>query len=121
MAEAKATREIFAKAKVAAATDNLDALLDKFSYWKAIRVCAWIRRFFFNFRTRKISRATGPLTTQELNLVKLLWETNEQERAREDEYYQEGLLQSINQPNPDGVLECRGLIQGHYPVYLPDS
>lgn len=69
MAEAKATREIFAKAKVAAATDNLDALLDKFSYWKAIRVCAWIRRFFFNFRTRKISRATGPLTTQELNLV----------------------------------------------------
>lgn len=73
MAEAKATREIFAKAKVVAATDNLDALLDKFSYWKAIRVCAWIRRFFFNFRTRKISRATGPLTTQELNLVKLLW------------------------------------------------
>ena len=97
MAEAKATREIFAKAKAAAATDNLDALLDKFSYWKAIRVCAWIRRFFFNFRTRKISRATGPLTTQELNLVKLLWETNEQERAREDEYYQEDLLQSINQ------------------------
>ena len=50
MAEAKATREIFAKAIAATATDNLDALLDEF--------------------------------------VKLLWEKNEQEKAREDEYYQ---------------------------------
>ena len=83
MAEAKATREIFAKAIAATATDNLDALLDKF--------------------------------------VKLLWEKNEQERAREDEYYQEDRLQLNLQPNPDGVLECRGRIQGHYPVYLPDS
>lgn len=25
------------------------------------------------------------------------------------------------QPNGEGVLECRGLIQGEYPMYLPDS
>ena len=25
------------------------------------------------------------------------------------------------QPNVDGVLECRGRIQGEYPIYLPDS
>ena len=62
-----------------------------------------------------------PLTTQELNLVKLLWEKKVQERAREDEHYQEDRLQLNLQPNPDSVLECRGQIQGHYPVYLPDS
>ena len=39
MAEAKATREMFAVALAATATDELDALLDKFCYWKAIRVC----------------------------------------------------------------------------------
>ena len=39
MAEAKATREMFAVALAATATDELDALLDKFFYWKAIRVC----------------------------------------------------------------------------------
>ncbi|XP_068726452.1 uncharacterized protein [Montipora capricornis] len=67
MAEAKATRKIFAAALAATATDELDALLDKFCYWKAIRAYAWIKRFLFNVRTR--TRMTGPLTTQELNLV----------------------------------------------------
>ena len=121
MAEAKATREIFAGAILTTLTDDLDALLDKFSYWKAIRACAWIRQFSFNVRTKNTSRATRPLTTQELKLVKLLWEKKVQERAREDEHYQEDQVQLNLKPNPDGVLECRGRIQGHYPVYLPDS
>ena len=38
MAEAKATREIFAV--VVAVTDELDDVLEKFTYWKAIKVCA---------------------------------------------------------------------------------
>lgn len=25
------------------------------------------------------------------------------------------------QSNADGMLECRGCIQGHYPVYQPDN
>lgn len=33
----------------------------------------------------------------------------------------EYLLQLNLQPNTDGVLECRGRIQGHYPIYLPDG
>ena len=44
-----------------------------------------------------------------------------QDRAREDERYQEDRLQLNLQPNSDGELKCRGRIQGHYPVYLPDS
>ena len=55
MAQAKATREIFAGAIATTSTDDLDALLDKFSYWKAIRVCAWIRQFSFNVRTKNTS------------------------------------------------------------------
>ena len=116
MAEAKATRKIFAVAVAATASDELDVLLDKFCYWKAIRACAWIKRFLFNARTRKTSRTIGPLTAQELKLVELLWEKRLQERAKEDKHYQEDGL-----PNTDGVLECRGRIQGHYLVYLPDS
>ena len=49
---------------------------------------------------------TGPLTTQELNLVKLFWKKRVQDRAREDERYQEDRLQLNLQPNSDGVLEC---------------
>ena len=44
-----------------------------------------------------------------------------QTRAAADKHYQEDRLQLDLQPNPDGVLECRGRIQGHFPVYFPDS
>ena len=41
--EAKATGDVFAVA--IAETDELDMLLEKFSYWKVMRICAWIMRF----------------------------------------------------------------------------
>ena len=112
MVEAKATREIFAAA--IAVTDELDTLLEKFSYWKTIKVCAWVTRFLHNIRLAKTNRLTEPLTTEEINRVKLFWEKRVQARATADERYQED-------PNAEGVLECRGRIQGDYPVYLPDN
>lgn len=84
MPEAKATCQIFAVALAATATDERDALLDKFCYWKAIRLCTLIEQFFFNICTRKTSTKTAPLSKQELNLVKLLSEKRVQDRARED-------------------------------------
>ena len=44
-----------------------------------------------------------------------------QARATADGRYQEDVLQLNLQPNRDGVLECRGRIQGHYPIFLPDG
>ena len=35
--------------------------------------------------------------------------------------YQEEKLQLNLQANEDGVLECRGRVQGHYPIFLPDG
>ena len=77
---------------------------------------AWIKRFSFNAkqynREKKIS---GPITTsgnrtnaefldQEQNIPKF-----EEDRAR------------LNlQENKEHILECRGRIQGEFPVYLPD-
>ena len=116
MVEAKATREIFAAA--IAVTDELDTLLEKFSYWKTIKVCAWVTRFLHNIRLAKTNRLTGPLTTEEINRVKLFWEKRVQARATADERYQEDRLQLNLQPNAEGLLECRGRIQGDYPVYL---
>ena len=43
LAEAKATRDVFAVA--IAETDELDTLFEKFSYWKVMGICAWIMRF----------------------------------------------------------------------------
>ena len=118
-AEAKATREIFAVA--IPATDDLDAVLANHDYWKALRVCAWIMRFACNSRTSKGTRMTGPLTTKEMDFVRLFWEKRAQTRGAEDDRYNEDRLQLNLQPRPDGVLECRGRIQGDYPIYLPDT
>ena len=38
-----------------------------------------------------------------------------------DEHFQEDKLQLNLQWNADGVLECRGRIQGEHPIFLPDS
>ena len=49
--EAKATQDVFAMA--VAETDELDMLLEKFSYWKVMRMCAWIMRFTATLVQRK--------------------------------------------------------------------
>ena len=101
-------------------TDELDDVLEKYPYWKAIKLCAWVLRFLHNVRSGKTSRWTGPLTTEEMNRVKCFWVKRVQARATADQRYREDQLQLNLQPNAEGILECRGRIQGHYPVYLPD-
>ena len=44
-----------------------------------------------------------------------------QARATADGRYQEDKLQLNLQKNEDGVLECRGRVQDHYLIFLPDG
>jgi len=119
LAGAKAKRDLLAVA--VAATDELDDLLQKCSHWKTIRVAAWINRFIRNARTEKIKRLGGLLTAEEMKQAEFFWVKRVQTRATADGRYQEDVLQLNLQPNRDGVLECRGRIQGHYPIFLPDG
>ena len=102
-------------------TDELDTLLEKFSYWKVMRICAWITQFIRNARSAKMRRLTRQLTTEETKKANVFWVKQVQTRAPLDKYYQEDQLQLNLQPHSEGVLECQGRIQGHHPVYLPDS
>lgn len=91
MAEVKATREVFAVA--IATTDELDILLQKFTYWKTMKICAWMMRFVHNVRSKTIGRLKGPLTTEETNKAKIFWVKRVQMRATADKHYQEDRLQ----------------------------
>ena len=104
-----------------AETDELDTLLEKFRYSKVKRICSWIMQFIRNARSAKMRRLTGPLSTEETNKASAFWVKRVQTKAPLDKYYREDQLQLNLKPNSEGVLECRGRIQGHYPVYLPDS
>ena len=85
LTEAKAIRDVFAVA--IAETDELDTLLEKFSYWKVMRICAWITRFIRNARSAKMRKLTGPLTTEETNKANVFWVKRVQTRAPLDKYY----------------------------------
>ena len=114
-AEAKATKELFARAE--ATNYPLDDILAKFTLTKAMRVSAWVSRFARNIRLPKEERISGPLTIQEIHDQHTAWTKRAQanHETRKDEECV-GL-----QVNDQGLLECRGRLQGHYPIYLPDQ
>lgn len=118
-AEAKVTREVFAGAREV--TDEFDVLVEKFALWKVLRVCAWILRFVNNTRKHKEQRTNGPLTTDEIEKQTLFWVARAQNSAKGREKFEEDRLQLNLQERQNGLLECRGRIQGDYPIYLPDS
>ena len=65
-------------------------------------------------------RTYGPLRTEEIEHQKKWWTRRVQHEARNKPKFQEYLELKL-QENHEGILECRGRIQGVYPVYLPDN
>ena len=94
-------------------------LLSKFTYWKTLRVIAWVLRFAGNTRCTLVQRVTGPVTTTELEKAEKLLTLQGQQQI--DETFPEDQLRLNLQANKDGVLECRGRVQGLYHVYIPGS
>ena len=77
---------------------------------------AWIARFIYNCQhPNDVIR--GPLTTDELMSQHGFWI----KRAQQSRDNEEDRLRLNLQPNEQGILQCRGRVQGEYPIYLPDS
>ena len=118
-AEAKASKQIFA---LAVQSNNvMDEPLLRSSLWRTLRVGTWVARFLRNSKSPRNQRIKGPLTTEEINKQRLFWEKKTQKQWKGSDQFQEDQLRLNLQPNRKEVLECRGKIQGNYPVHLPDS
>ena len=91
--------------------------------WKTLRVCAWVNRFLTNCRKAIDERKIGPLTTQEIQHQELWWikKTQQEDLSTNTEQFQRDRVQFNIQKNGEGVLECRGRIEGQYPIFLPDT
>ena len=63
-AEEKILREIFQFSKVE--SDYFNPLIEKFGFWKLVRVCAWMARFTENARKSKKDKRLGPLEEDEI-------------------------------------------------------
>ena len=120
LAEAKTVREIF-KLATDQEVDGFDAVLNKYGLWRVLRIGGWVARFVHNTRHPPCERKTGPLTTEELSIQRRFWEKKAQREGVNSKNYENDRSQLNLQLNDQQLLECRGRIQGVYPVYLPDT
>ena len=81
---------------------------------------AWISRFLRNYRCPS-NKLHGPLTAAELAGHELFWIKRAQKEGMSNTNFIVDQEQLNLQPNKHGVLECRGCLQGEYPIYLPGS
>ncbi|XP_028409519.1 uncharacterized protein LOC114532142 [Dendronephthya gigantea] len=99
--------------------DSLEGLLIKFSLRKVLRICAWINRFVKNCMVTRKNRKMGPLVSEEIEDSELWWIRRAQSEVKEGPEFKDIRLQLNIQLNESGILECRGRIDGDYPMYLP--
>ena len=96
-----------------------DEILKTFSLKKALRIKCWIRRFIVNCRKSSKERIRGPLATFELekerhHLIKIA-----QQSCENETWFQKRKLIFNLQRDANDMYECRGRIQGDYPIYIP--
>ena len=119
-AESKIVREVLAAVTVDQEQDEFDQLLERrHDLQKVLRVCAWVVRFVQNSRLDTLSN-TGPITIAEIEVRTTWWIRRVQTRS---EHSQGDQQQTTTQSSAkrEKILECRGLIQGRYPIYLADD
>ena len=116
-AEVKKCKEVFMPA-VQLEEDRFSAILAKYPYWKTMRITAWVFRFVYNLK-KKQQRRRGPLTTNELQPQVLWWLKREQLRFENSDQMREDTQRLNLKKNEEGLLECRGRMQGECPIYIP--
>ena len=81
-------------------------------------VLAWITRFINN--CGKIKKR-GPLITSEIQCQEKFYIKLEQRKVEHSEKFEKSRKRLNLELNCEGIYECRGRIQGIYPIYLPSS
>ena len=117
--EVKEIKEFLNAVQTDGPIDMLDELLEKKDLCRALRVATWVARFVHNSRRRK--KLIKTLTKDEIDEVKQRWILLVQQRDQLKPHYEQTQKQLNLQINPFGLIECRGRIQGKYPIYLPRS
>ena len=102
--EAKKIKTVLAAKIKLFNANKFDIRLEKCSLWKFLRITSRVSRFI-----NKVSRTNvkGPLATEELINQQKFWIS---------------VTKHLNlKENTEGICECQGRIQGHYPPYLPSK
>ena len=78
-----------------------------------------MKRFVDNCREARTNRRCGPLTTSEIASQRKWWIVRAQRDETSSDEFKHDQVNLNLKPNNDGILECRGRIEGEFPIYLP--
>ena len=97
--------------------DEWDSLLDRKPYWNTLRTTAWALPFAHNSSAKlcKEKRRRGPLSTNEIMMVRNYWVRREQKE------FPNGLEKpgwKLVKDERTNILKCVGRIQNYRPTYL---
>ena len=113
----KRDRELF-KGATQKNADEFHMVLAKHTFWKTMRITAWLAQYIHNLKPRQ-ERIRGPLTTNEIQQQIEWWVKREQSNYEDSAQMQEDKLRLNLKRNERELYECRGRIQGEYPIYIP--
>ena len=86
-----------------------DELLNRVSYWKLLRITAYVKRFIDGCRK---SKKTGPLTRDEMTEAERVW-------VRVTQTWNEMRTDMTLAKDETGLVRCMGRIQGYQPIFIP--
>ena len=97
--------------------DEWDALLDRSTLWRTLRVTAWTLRFMHNTlaKKRKAKKRTGPLTTEQIERARDHWVKKVQADVESD---LETPGWKLVTEESTVILKCKGRIPGYQPTYI---
>ena len=96
----------------------IDTLLNKFTLRKTLRILSWINRFLSNCRKTKVS---CPLTAEKVLVQRKFLIKREQNLYSNTKNFEISRQQLNLKMNEEDIYECHGLIQGDYPVFIPNK
>lgn len=97
--------------------DEWDALLERSSYWRTLRVTAWALRFLHNClaKRRKEKRKSGPIGNEEIMKARNAWVIRIQSDI--DPNLQAPGWKLFKEKNTN-ILKCKGRVGGYTPTYI---
>ena len=84
-------------------------LLDKFTYWRLLRITSYVKRFIDGCRK---TRRNGPLTQTEITEAEIVWVQITQRTSD-----MTSCLKLAT--DEDGLMRCYERIQGYTPIFIP--
>jgi len=93
--------------------DPQHQVLEQRGFWKTIHIMSWVAKFIKTSKKGKKYQLSGSLTICQTDKQVKFWLGRAPNSRLNTDTFRE------DHNNEEGLYECRGRIQGRYPIYLP--